>query len=162
MGSRNKKNKKGKKKRGHPRKPGLIPPHLDGDAVVIFTPPGHEKMSAVILEFIKPYQGQWRTVDEFGELVGMAAIAWNTALIPEDRRDQSLQNVIQKLPADGRHEAGIFLAELMRRKLTLFASNHRAIHDYKVTMTPVGPHLTVVSSLDKPLTESEKKNLHNI
>ena len=136
-------------KRGRPSK-GKVPRiGALGDSIIVHAPAGERKMSEVILEFLEPYLGDWETVDQFKEIVGLGVIAWNAALFPGDKRVELLEEMVRALPPEARSEMKGLFTELIRRKDTRFASNKRVIFDYQVTMTPSGPHLTVLSSLNK-------------
>jgi hypothetical protein len=150
MSSRKKKKKRDRKKHGRPSKPGLRPPGVLGDSVVFATPPGERKMSEVLLEFIEPYADQWQSPDDLRKLLGMASVAWNAALLPGGERAKMIQDIVEAVPPEARAFMIGFVEEMILRKLTHFADNRRAILNYQVTMTPSGPHVQVMSTLDRP------------
>jgi hypothetical protein len=76
----------------------------------------------------------------------MAMLAWNTTLIPEQQRKEWLADALETLPADARLDFLAIVAEMMLRKEAHFASHRRFLLDYELTMTPNGPHLSVIST----------------
>jgi len=79
----------------------------------------------------------------------LGVIAWNAALLPGSKREDFLREMMQTVPPDVRSDMRVILAEMILRKELLFASNKRMIVSFDVTMTPAGPHLSVVSTFDK-------------
>jgi hypothetical protein len=136
-------------KRGRPSKTTIPRIGALGDTIIVPSPPGERKMSEVILEFLEPYLGDWQTEAHFKQLVGLGALAWNTSLFPGAKRVEVLDEMVNSMPPEARLEMRSLFTDMIRRKDTRFASNKRAILNYQVTMTPTGPHLTVLSSLDK-------------
>lgn len=104
-------------------------------------------MSGVLLEFLEPYSEHWRTEEEFTKLVTVGLIAWNAALMPGNERELFLQDMVQEVPPEVRQDMRSIVDEMIRRKETHFAGNKRAIIGYQITMTPSGPHLSVISTL---------------
>ena len=146
MSSRKKKNKRDKKKRGRPFKPGFSHPAIPGSMLVV-SPPGEQKMSEVLLKFVEPYSDEWETPEELRKLLALATLVWNAALLPESERDNALQSMLDAVGSEDHSSLRNVFQEMMRRKLALFDSNKRAVLDYQVTMTPDGPHVSVVSTL---------------
>ena len=106
-------------------------------------------MSEVLLEFLEPYSEHWVSQGQFEKLVIVGVIAWNAALLPGSKREDFLREMMQTVPPDVRSDMRVILAEMILRKELLFASNKRMIVSFDVTMTPAGPHLSVVSTFDK-------------
>jgi hypothetical protein len=80
----------------------------------------------------------------------MGMIGWNAALMPGTQREAMLQDLLRTAPAEVRQTAEPLLQEMIRRKELLFPRETRAILDYQLSMTPNGPHLQVLSTLDPP------------
>ena len=139
-----KKKKRDKKKKGPPAKPQL-PQGLAGRNVVLFTDLP-VKMSEVLEEFIEPYMGQWKTLDDLSKLLNVAAIAWNMALAPAKERETSIQEMMEKVPSDARAGLREVIEEMVRRKLAHFASNRRMIVGVTVTPGRKGPYIQVAST----------------
>ena len=106
-------------------------------------------MSEVILEFLEPYSEDWETEEQFRQLVGLGVLAWNAALFPGSQRAEVNEQLVGALPPEARPEMRALFTEMILRKDTLFASINRAILDFQVTMTPSGPHLSVLSTFEK-------------
>ena len=148
MGARKKKQKRQQKKR-RPGRQGPVQVAIPPNTVLVHAPPGEVKMSEVLLEFIEPYSNDWTTAEQLKKLLSVATIAWNAALLPASGRAEILQKMGDKLPPEDLQPMRAIIEEMIARKLTRFANNHRFILDYQVAMTPSGPHVTVMSSLDK-------------
>jgi hypothetical protein len=124
------------------------------DSKVVFEPPGVEKMSEVILEFLDPYMEDVNTPERMDRLLSIGVLAWNAALLPASQRDellQKLQKSLETRPPEVQEELRHFFTELIQRKESSFAHNKRFIIDYQLTMTPSGPHVSVISSFDQNL-----------
>ena len=61
---------------------------------VVYEPEGQEKMSAVLEDFVEPYRDMAETYDEFHNLLDLAMLAWNAALLPEDKRRAMVDDVL--------------------------------------------------------------------
>jgi hypothetical protein len=146
MSSRKKKKKRDKKKRSPLLKPRL--PQGFKDAVVIQSPPGEEKMSEVLLDFVEPYSDQWRNEADLNNLLNMATLAWNAALFSDSQREEAIRDMMQAVPPEARVEFRTILDAMIQRKISHFAGNKRVILSFEVTRTPKGPHVSVMSTLD--------------
>ena len=149
MESRRQQKKREKKKHARLQKQKRARQGLFGDTIIVATPPGGEKMSAVLLEFLEPYSEQWRNEEEFRKLVNLAVAAWNAALFPDSERDKAIQEIVDTVPPEIRADLREILEGMIQRKITHFGGNKRAIINYEVTMRNAGPHLSVVSTLDR-------------
>src|SRR4051794_34016103 len=113
MGSRNKKDKRKKKKGPGRQTPSLRPSGFPGNINVIRNPPGEIKMSEVFWEFIEPYAAGWRTEDQLRNLLGLAVLGWNIAVIPASKREEFLRTMQQSIPADLRAGMRAIVEEMM-------------------------------------------------
>jgi hypothetical protein len=131
-------------KREHPM---AIPP----GSKVVYEPPGQEKMSEVLEDFVEPFSDLGDTEDAYRRLLSLGQMAWNAALLPEDERramiDETLRAGFPGASGAGRAEAREFVETLIRRKLEHFAGNQRAILSFTLTDTGDGYHLSVASTL---------------
>ena len=118
-------------------------------AQVLIAPRGEVKMSEVLLDFIRPYDGTWETEEQLRKLLVVAIVAWNAAISPPDKGEELVQSVLAKLPPEVQEDFLHIVVELIERKQRFFANNTRLIIDYKLTMTPGGPQLLVASTLDR-------------
>ena len=148
MGSRKKKNKRDKKKRSRRTRPRL--PALPPNMRVVMAPAGREKMSEVLAEFIEPWGDSWQTVEQLKNLLGVAVIAWNAALMPVIEREALFRDTMSTIPAQGAILFRTLLDEMIQRKVTHFANNKRFIISFEVTMKAQGPYIRVTSTLDTP------------
>jgi hypothetical protein len=108
---------------------------------------GVEKMSQVIEDFAEPLLDQCSRTEQQRGVIGLATIAWNLSLLPEEKLQQELNEKI--LPKLGPKMGGI-LASMVRRKQELYPNNQRPILDYEFTET--GPDsflLNVVSPIPR-------------
>jgi hypothetical protein len=139
-----KKNEKSKKKKGHVRR--SLPSHVPSGVRLISPPPGVKKMSEVMEEFIDPYLDEARTEHQLRELLSIATIAWNAALMPAAEQDALVEDVMATVPQESRPFFLNWLMELIRRKLAFFADNKRLILSYELTWNPDNPYISVMSS----------------
>jgi hypothetical protein len=116
--------------------------------MVVVSPPGEVKMSEVLLEFLEPYDNLWKTEEQLHKLLTIAMVAWNAALVSGRRRDELLQGTLAALPPEARGDGRMLIEEMIRRKEAQFANIKRMVLDHQLTMTPSGPHLSVISTLD--------------
>ena len=110
-------------------------------------PDGLEKMSEVLKDFAQPWLDLARTEEECARVIGLAIIAWNLALMPEEERFTDFDS--QSLAALG--EPGLELLRFMiGRKLALFEGYNRPILDYELTGNGDKLRLNVVSGVPNP------------
>jgi hypothetical protein len=150
MASRKKKDDRRKQqKRARKRKARRQRRELSGLGPMIVAPQGVKKMSEVLLEFVEPYLSECRTEEELKKLFTVALVAWNAALVTGAPRTELIQGALQVVPPEVRPDMQAFIEELIRRKETFFADNKRMMMDYQLTMTPNGPHVSVISTFDQ-------------
>lgn len=113
----------------------------------VINPPGQEKVSDVIWQFIAPYSSYADDLASMQKLVTIAAIAWNAAIMSEEDSAGFLDRMIETFPADTREDAEAVIGDLIQRKKRYFATNKRLIVNMKVTDTGDGFHLVVASSM---------------
>lgn len=155
MSSHNQKRALGKKKKALARqrrnqklrrdqgRPTFLPPHT----VVVHDPPGMEKMSEVLLDFVEPYLDSAPTEEALRKLLVLAVVAWNAALLPTTERDKFIQESENALPPDARADFRTVLDPLIARKLAHFATIRRGIFEFKLSMRSSGPYLQVMSTM---------------
>jgi len=52
-------------------------------------------MSEVLGAFVEPYWEMATTYEDYKKLISLAIIAWNTALLPKEKRKQVLEDTIK-------------------------------------------------------------------
>ena len=126
-------------------------PKIPPGSEVVYEPPGREKMSDVLEEFIEPYSDTADTDDAYENLLTLGMLAWNAALLPVDRRqamiDETLEAGFSTASRSDQALAREIIETLIRRKLEHFAENQRAILSFKLSHTKDGLHLSVASTL---------------
>jgi hypothetical protein len=134
-------------------------------------------MSAVILEFIEPYRDQAHNDSELENLIALSVVAWNISLLPEDQRENALEDFAsgmfsrkRLLPIKLRNwvlrlfrskrEGGSgdrppevtafkeIVYEMIERKVNQYSQNRRFILSYQVKFTNSDMNLFVVSTLE--------------
>jgi hypothetical protein len=138
-----------------PEEPAIAPgrrgPAIPPDAKIVYNPAGREKMSAVLEEFVEPYRDSASTYDEFRKLLMLGSLAWNAALLPEDKRramiEETLEAGFSRAGAADRAAVREIVERLVRRKLEHFAANKRAIVSFELTDRGDDFHLSVASTL---------------
>lgn len=127
------------------------PPAIPPGSQVVHEPAGQEKMSEVLEDFIAPYRGLAETEDAFRKLLHLAVLAWDAALMPEDKREAMITDCLgagfSRASEADRAQARELIEALVRRKLEHFAANRRTIISFEVTDTGDGFHLSVASTL---------------
>lgn len=126
-------------------------PAIPPGSKVVYEPAGREKMSDVLEDFVEPYRDMADTEDAFRKLLHLAVLAWDAALLPEDKRramiDETLGAGFSRASAPDRAQAREFVEEMVRRKLEHFPANRRSIISFELTDTGTGYHLSVASTL---------------
>jgi hypothetical protein len=122
-------------------------PQSPQDPVIVYDPPGTEKMSEVLLDFVDPFQDLAETDDAYRKLLTVGMAAWNAALLSSAEREKMIQELGETLPPELRPDFRELLEPLIQRKLDCFAGNRRVIVDYQLTMAPEGERLLVLSTL---------------
>ena len=127
----------------------------DKFANMVTSPKGEVKMSEVLEEFVEPYLEFVHNPIQRENLFQVAVTAWNLALIPENARQPTIDKFIKEglkgndpwIQQDTRE----ILDELIARKQKLFAKNTRFIVDFQLEDTDTKFHLSVASTLLKPI-----------
>jgi hypothetical protein len=110
-------------------------------------PPDTEKMSEVLLDFIRPYENTWQTEEQLQKLLVVAIVAWNAAVAGGSQGEELIRSTMATLPPDAQEDFLTIIVALVERKQRFFADNTRLIINYQLTMNPDGPHLLVASTL---------------
>ena len=138
---------------------------------------GSIKLSAVLIELCEPFEPQNITTKEFENLIGLAAVAWNIAVLPKEERLEKLTAFVEEMPEmreelehevdtvlhDGSKDTDFapattmlhFIGAMIQRKDELFPDDNRLILEFNVKDSPEGPHLTVSSAPINP----DRKNI---
>ena len=118
---------------------------------IVRDPKGHAKMSDVLESFVEPYEDDEMTLSQRQNLLGIAVVAWNLALLPEDKRRGALKEIIKGILSGEdplfQQEAREIITEMVARKDQLFADNQRYIVSYQLQDLGTEYHLTVASTL---------------
>jgi uncharacterized membrane protein (UPF0182 family) len=112
-------------------------------------------MSDAISKLIEPYKDDAPDYNSFNNLVTFACIAWNTSILPEEKREEALRKMLKIIPGTlkDRHDISALLTELMERKRKLFPNVSRMIMEYKVTDQGNNFHIAIASTLKKKDTQ---------
>jgi hypothetical protein len=140
------------------RRPSLLAPHRlpMHSPDILYNPPGLDKMSEVLEEFVDPYCDEDLTFEDYGALLMTGVAAWNAAVAPPgERRERLVEGYLKSLR--GKHTAAEIekvrtrVHELIHRKLTAFPLNSRCIVAMELSIQEDGsPHLRVASTLQPP------------
>lgn len=107
-------------------------------------PESQAKMSEVLMEFMEPYRDLARTDDDFEKLTGIAALAWNASILPDDEAKETLEaERMYQSDADFRE----LIDAIMERKRKHFANNSRYIISYEICGSRDDSRLLVASTL---------------
>ncbi len=126
-------------------------PAIPGGSRVVPAPAGQARMSEVLETFVAPYRGLADTEEAFRNLLNLGMLAWNAALLPEDKRramlDETLAAGFSRASEAQRAQARGLVEDLIRRKEQHFADNQRAIVSFNLTDTGHEYRLFVASTL---------------
>jgi hypothetical protein len=115
--------------------------------------PGLEKMSELLTELVKPWLEECTTDADRRVLFQIGMVAWNFALLPEDKRSEAMQVTTGNHSPELAKTALDMIKLLIARKLKLFPTHRRQIFDFELLKLPSGKlHINVKSSAeDMPL-----------
>jgi hypothetical protein len=129
---------------------------------------GGIKLSAALIELCEPFEPENLSTKEFENLIALAAVAWNIAVLPKEERLESLTALIETMPNmkeelkaeidtvlhDDSKDSDFgpattmlhFIGAMIQRKDELFPNDDRIIVNYNVKDNPEGPYLMVSST----------------
>lgn len=117
--------------------------------------PGWEKISACLMELILPSLPEDAGIREWRMGIGLAATAWNLALLPEAVRDQEIGQMNQQMEAAAMEDP-LFLEALLQglilRKLRLYPDDLRTVLSWEVRNAGRRVHVRAIAALP-PLPE---------
>jgi hypothetical protein len=119
--------------------------------------PGQEKMSEVLLDFLSPYLKDADTREAFEKLIVIGIVAWNSAILPDDRSRETLRGLTKKLSLLDRIFFKRFIKELIERKRKYFPDNKRLIASYHITDLGNDWHVSVASTLPQEIGGAQSK-----
>jgi phage gp29-like protein len=129
---------------------------------------GGVKLSEALIELCQPFEPDILSTKEFENLIALAAVAWNIAVLPKEERLERLTDFIETMPnmkeeleseidtvlhddskvADFAPATTMlhFIGAMIQRKDELFPNDDRIVVNYNVKDNPEGPYLTVSSA----------------
>jgi phage gp29-like protein len=129
---------------------------------------GGVKLSAALIELCEPFEPDILSTKELENLIALAAVAWNIAVLPKDERLERLTAFIETMPnMKEKLESEIdtvlhddsknsdfapattmlhFIGAMIQRKDELFPNDDRIVVNYNLKDNPEGPYLTVSSA----------------
>jgi len=129
---------------------------------------GGVKLSAALIELCEPFEPDILSTKELENLIALAAVAWNIAVLPKEERLERLTAFIETMPNIKEElESEIdtvlhddskntdfapattmlhFIGAMIQRKDELFPNDDRIVVNYNVKDNPEGPYLTVSSA----------------
>ncbi|MBA4379174.1 MAG: hypothetical protein C0393_00525 [Anaerolinea sp.] len=118
-----------------------------------------KKLSAVLLEFIAPYNDPSYNKQAYDKLITMAVIAWNAAILEGKERKQfvnkAIASILEITGEEWRKDAENILAMMIKRKEQFFADDKRFVVEYSWSETKSHRHLAVSTSLKSADSLSE-------
>lgn len=118
---------------------------------IVTNPPGTAKMSDVLDDFVEPYGDDNMTLAERRNLLGLAMVAWNLAILPKQERQKMMaQFFAESLKVDDpsiQREMESLVKAMITRKQDRFAENQRHIINYQLEDLGDEFHLSVASTL---------------
>jgi hypothetical protein len=121
------------------------------NAVFVETPKNLAKMSEVLMEYIEPFLEGTETYEECSNLLEIAVMSWNMALVSEEKGQELLKKIFPGNSSDPEEiedekEVQRIVKKLIKRKLKFFAEEKRFITDFKLTENSGRFHISVASS----------------
>jgi hypothetical protein len=104
-------------------------------------------MSEVLDEFVEPFNDMCQDEESLRRLYTMGMVAWNAAMLPEDRRGEMIDQLLANVPQDIKEDVRGMTELLVRRKLEHFAEIQRMIIDFHLEQRSTGPYLQVLSTM---------------
>ena len=124
-------------------------------AGVVTNPKGEVKMSKVLEEFVEPYLEFAQNRSQQEKLLTIAVVAWNMAIMPENKRqdmiDQLIKTALKGHGSLAQQDTREIIDELIARKQKFFAKNKRYIVDFQLQGRGKQFDLSVASTLSNPL-----------
>ena len=118
----------------------------EGRAGAVRIAPSDEvKMSEVLTEFIEPWEAAADTDIKYRFLLGLAVVAWNLSLLPEEFQGDLLASSAATV-APNVPEVPEMISELVERKKAHFAEVRRLIAGYELSGSGVDRVLVVAST----------------
>src|SRR5262249_44273050 len=103
-------------------------------------------VSQVLIDFIAPYLPSAAGEEHLDNLLTLAMVAWNAAMLPDEKGAELIRVCLQDLPATIRADGLAIVQGLVERKKSHFLDQQQTIVDYHLAVTPEGPRLHVVFS----------------
>jgi hypothetical protein len=121
------------------------------NTVFVENPKDFRKMSEILIEYIEPFLEDTDTYQERSNLLEIAVMSWNMALVSEEKPQELLKELFSKHPSDpedieAEKELQRLMKKLIKRKLKFFAEEKRFITDFKLTENSGCFHISVASS----------------
>ena len=121
------------------------------NTVFVDTSKNLPKMSEVLMEYIDPFLEGTETYQECANLLEIAVMSWNMALVSEEKGQELLKKLFPGDSSDpeeieDKREVQRLIKKLIKRKLKFFAEEERLITDFKLTENSGRFHISVASS----------------
>jgi hypothetical protein len=102
---------------------------------ILVAPPDQAKMSEVLLEFAAPLLDRFESEIPVNKIIGVAIIAWNLSMFPEEDYKRHLDEIAGKLSLDAKGVKGMIdvMGWLVDRKRRHFAQHKKHILDYRLS-----------------------------
>jgi hypothetical protein len=124
---------------------------LHKDVTVLREPAGLAKMSAVLEDFVAPYEDDTATKQELENLFSLGVVAWNLAITPKVERaalmDKFFTDVLKVTDPALVNEGKDLIQELIDRKEKHFSDNQRVIANFKLQYFAPGKYNISVASV---------------
>jgi hypothetical protein len=115
----------------HERHARLSRPVPDSDAMLRNTS-DEMKISPLLVELIDPYTDDDTSLEELKVLVSAGALAWNLALLPEEAREEGMEEILSEVDDETTALFMELVEDLTERKLALFPDDPHVITGWDV------------------------------
>jgi hypothetical protein len=134
------------KKRRRPSSGGPFAP-VPGGPLLIRNPRGQAKMSAVLLDLLKPELDECADMTAMEKVFDLGVTAWNASLMEKSDRSAMLDESARSLPSDLRERFYQYVELIALRKQKLYPHLKRPILSFDLSMRDGAPYLEVMSGL---------------
>lgn len=119
---------------------------------MVFNPTEVNKMSDVLEEFIDPYIQATNGKSELENLLKIAVLTWNIALMPPEERQDAIDSILSEMASETDRKVledlQTVITDLIDRKDRYFSSCRRSITSFDLQDQGDGYFLSVASTLE--------------
>lgn len=125
------------------------------EAEIVIEPPGQDKMSKILLEFVQPFvealDPKYETIWE--KIINLGVIAWNCTLLEPVQSQEMIEDTLNRIfplnyDTKGREKMANLLNLMIDFKKEYYSEYNRFIYDYQIQDKGDTLNLSVISAID--------------